>query len=91
MNEKGTIVELFGFKIIPNSAIPNDTVIIVGDIPSDKIKSFKNITDVLIYLLEKEKVYVFNAIEKVGKGFKSEPPSDFKHKPDGKHKQTDQK
>jgi len=88
---KDSIVELFGFKVIPNSLVPNDTVIVIGDIPQEKIKSFKNITDVLIYLLEKEKVYVFNAMEKIGKGFGSEPPTEFKPKYDGKQKQSNHK
>ena len=83
MSDKGTIVELFGFKVMTNSLIPKNTVIVIGDIAPDDIKSFTSIADVLTYLLEKEKVYVFNAIEKIGKGFKNTPPVAGKDKQHG--------
>ena len=66
---KKAYVELFGLKVITEDTVPQDTMIVIGEIPKEKLLEFKSVADVMMYLLEKERVYIFDAMNKIGRGF----------------------
>ena len=70
VKEDKPFIELFGFKIIENECVPQNTIIMIGEIPKAKMTEFKSVADMLEYLLDKEQVFIIDAKNKIGRGFR---------------------
>ncbi len=65
------IVELFGLQIKTNANVPANTIIIITPLKKEQTDKCKTVEDLIMLLLEKERVYILNMIEKVVRGYKS--------------------